>query len=85
MGVNILNLVAVAHLGLGKHIWNVPDHGQEYLKSLFTLEILYPIALALNKLGVLLMYSRLFSVERKLIVGVKIIGVIGMRQAGTLK
>lgn len=62
--------------GLGQHIWNVKDHGQAYLQSLFALEVLYTTALALNKLGVLLMYQRLFGIERKLTIAVKIVAAI---------
>lgn len=59
--------------GLGQHIWNVKDHGQTYLQSLFALEVLYTTALALNKLGVLLMYQRLFGIERRLTIAVKVV------------
>ncbi|KAK4504020.1 hypothetical protein PRZ48_004935 [Zasmidium cellare] len=75
LGMYFLNLVAV-QTGLGQHIWNVKDHGQNYLRSLFALEVLYPTALALNKLGVLLMYQRLFGIERKLTIAVKVVAAI---------
>lgn len=59
------DMTLAVRLGLGKHIWEVEDRGKSYLKTLLVTELVYTTALALNKLSVLLMYKRLFGIERR--------------------
>ncbi|EME46733.1 hypothetical protein DOTSEDRAFT_169535 [Dothistroma septosporum NZE10] len=75
LAINVANIIGVS-LGLGRHIWDVHDSGKAYLRTLFVTEITYTTALALNKLAVLLMYHRLFEVERKMKIAVKVLAVI---------
>ena len=75
LAINIVNLIGVS-LGLGKHIWDVDDLGKSYLRALFATEITFTTALALNKLAVVLMYHRLFEVERKMRIAVKVLAAV---------
>lgn len=52
------------------------DLGKSYLRTLFATELIFNTALALNKLGVLFMYHRLFEVERKITIAVKVLASI---------
>jgi hypothetical protein len=62
---------------MGRHLRYIPDHGQKYLQTLYALELVYTAALALAKIGVLLMYKRLFGINRKFSLAVNItIGLV---------
>ncbi|CAK3739231.1 integral membrane [Lecanosticta acicola] len=77
VGMNINNYVGKStSLGLGKHIWEVQDGGHGYLRSLFALEVIYTTALALNKLSILMMYQRLFGIDRRLTLAVKVVAAV---------
>jgi hypothetical protein len=62
---------------MGKHLKYIPDHGMRYLQTLYALELVYTAALALAKIGVLLMYQRLFGINRMFSLAVKVtIGLV---------
>lgn len=72
VAVNVTILMGVS-FGLGKHLLAVPDYGHKYLKTLFIMETLHTTALAILKISVLLFYHRLFGIDRKFTICLKLV------------
>lgn len=60
-----MSTIPAAKMGLGKHYQCAPEGGATwFLKSLLAWEYCYTLALTATKLSVILMYKRLFDIER---------------------
>jgi hypothetical protein len=71
LGINIINIIGVQY-GMGKHFIYVSDYGRRYLQTFYAIEVTYTLTLAMVKLGVLLMYKRLFGIDRKFSIAVNL-------------
>ncbi|KEQ68479.1 hypothetical protein M436DRAFT_22245, partial [Aureobasidium namibiae CBS 147.97] len=55
----------MVHLGLGKHLWDVPleNYSPYFLRAWLTVAVLYSACMLTMKLSVLMLYRRLFPIQ----------------------
>ena len=55
----------MVHLGLGKHLWDVPleNYSPSFLRAWLTVAVLYSACMLTMKLSVLMLYRRLFPIQ----------------------
>lgn len=55
----------MVHLGLGKHLWDVPreNYSPSFLRAWLTAAVLYSACMLTMKLSVLMLYRRLFPIQ----------------------